>query len=112
MPPWIVVLVLGREFLITGLRSVAAKEGFAIQARDVGKLKMVVQIVAVVSTIFAHGWNEWNIFGMILGVRFVAKLAIIFMVAVTLISAVEYFSAFWGKVSRTRQPQKSAAPTA
>jgi len=109
MPPWIVVLVLGREFLITGLRSVAAREGFAIQARDVGKLKMVVQIVAVVSTIFAHGWNQWNIFGMILGVRFVARLAIGFMVAVTLISAVEYFSAFWGKLSRSRQATSAAA---
>ena len=69
MPPWIAVLVLGREFLITGLRSVAATEGFTIQARELGKLKMVVQIVAIVATIFAHRWYEWNWFGFIVGVE-------------------------------------------
>src|ERR1019366_3689801 len=51
MPAWVVILVLGREFLITGLRNVAATEGFAIQARELGKLKMVLQIVAVVAVI-------------------------------------------------------------
>ncbi len=101
MPPWIVVLVLGREFLITGLRSVAVSEGFAIQAREMGKLKMVVQIVAVVSTIFAHRWFEWNWWGFIVGVQFTARLAIWFMVAVTLLSAVDYFLAFWHQVNRS-----------
>jgi CDP-diacylglycerol--glycerol-3-phosphate 3-phosphatidyltransferase len=99
MPPWIAVLVLGREFLITGLRSVAARQGFTIQARELGKLKMVVQIVAIVSTIFAHGWYEWNWWGFIVGVEFTAKLGIWFMLAVTLISAVDYFHAFWTKVA-------------
>ena len=74
MPPWIAVLVLGREFLITGLRSVAATEGFAIQARELGKLKMVVQIVAIVATIFAHRWYEWNCFGFIVGVNLIARM--------------------------------------
>ena len=101
MPPWIVVLVLGREFLITGLRSVAVSEGLAIQARDMGKLKMVVQIVAVVSTIFAHHWVVWNWWGFIVGVVFTARLAIWFMVAVTVLSAVDYFVAFWHQVSRS-----------
>jgi CDP-diacylglycerol--glycerol-3-phosphate 3-phosphatidyltransferase len=109
MPPWVVVLVLGREFLITGLRSAAVSEGFAIQASDLGKLKMVVQIVAVVSAVFAHGWYEWNWWGFIVGVVFTARLAIWFMVAVTLISAVDYFAAFWHKVS---SPGRNAAATA
>ena len=108
MPPWIVVLVLGREFLITGLRSVAVSEGLAIQARDMGKLKMVVQIVAVVSTIFAHRWVEWNWWGFIVGVHFTARLAIWFMVAVTILSAVDYFVAFWHQVSRS--PHGAALP--
>src|SRR5947209_19178989 len=42
---WITVVIIGREFLITGLRSIAVSEGFTIQASDVGKLKTVVQIV-------------------------------------------------------------------
>jgi CDP-diacylglycerol--glycerol-3-phosphate 3-phosphatidyltransferase len=118
MPPWIVVLVLGREFLITGLRSVAASEGLAIQARDVGKLKMVIQIVAIVACTLAHGWYEWNIFGFLIGVQLVARMATWFMLAVTLISAVDYMMAFWGRVDRsqyTHTPESakaSAAPLA
>ena len=108
MPPWIAVLVLGREFLITGLRSVAASQGFTIQARELGKLKMVVQIVAIVATIFAHRWVEWNWFGFIVGVNLIARMAIWFMLVVTVLSAVDYFMAFWTKVSRAARPQPTA----
>ena len=110
MPPWIVILVLGREFLITGLRSVAATEGFAIQARDVGKLKMVVQIVAVVSAILAHGWYEWNFWGFIVGVELVARISIWFMLFVSLLSAVDYFIAFWARVDRSTRLQATPVP--
>lgn len=112
MPPWIVVLVLGREFLITGLRSVAATEGFTIQARELGKLKMVVQIVAVVATILAHGWYEWNWFGFIVGVQLIARISIWFMLAVTLISAVDYFAAFWTRVERSAHGRPAACSPA
>jgi CDP-diacylglycerol--glycerol-3-phosphate 3-phosphatidyltransferase len=108
MPPWIAVLVLGREFLITGLRSVAATQGFTIQARELGKLKMVVQIVAIVATIFAHRWYEWNWFGFIVGVELIARMAIWFMLVVTVLSAVDYFMAFWNRVSRAARPQPAA----
>jgi CDP-diacylglycerol--glycerol-3-phosphate 3-phosphatidyltransferase len=109
MPPWIVVLVLGREFLITGLRSVAATEGFAIQARDLGKLKMVLQIVAVIASILAHRWYEWNFFGFIIGVELIARIAIWFMLAVTLLSAVDYFIAFWDRVDRSARSHQAGA---
>ena len=105
MPPWIAVLVLGREFLITGLRSVAATQGFTIQARELGKLKMVVQIVAIVATIFAHRWYEWNWFGFIVGVNLIARMAIWFMLVVTVLSAVDYFMAFWSRLSHAARPQ-------
>lgn len=112
MPPWIVVLVLGREFLITGLRSVAATEGFAIQARELGKLKMVLQIVAVVAAILAHRWYEWNFFGFIIGVELIARIAIWFMLAVTLLSAVDYFIAFWARVDRSASSHRSKSVAA
>ena len=108
MPPWIAVLVLGREFLITGLRSVAASQGFTIQARELGKLKMVVQIVAIVATIFAHRWQEWNWFGFIVGVELIARIAIWFMLVVTVLSAVDYFLAFWHRVARAVRSHPAA----
>ena len=50
MKPWIAVLVIGREFLVSGLRSIASSEGFTIEASELGKLKTVVQIVAIVAS--------------------------------------------------------------
>src|SRR5215475_10776378 len=63
VPPWIAVVIIGREFLVSGLRSIAASEGFTIEASDLGKFKMVVQIVSVVAVILAHRWTEWPIYG-------------------------------------------------
>jgi len=52
-PSWSVVVILGREFIVTGLRSVAASEGIIIQAQSVGKLKMWAQCVAIVALLVA-----------------------------------------------------------
>ena len=52
-PSWAVVIILGREFIITGLRSVAAAEGIIIQAQSIGKLKMWAQCVAIVALLVA-----------------------------------------------------------
>lgn len=54
-PSWSVVIILGREFIITGLRSVAAAEGIIIQAQSIGKLKMWAQCVAIVALLVAAG---------------------------------------------------------
>lgn len=52
-PSWAVVIILGREFIITGLRSIAAIEGIVIQAQTVGKIKMWAQCVAIVALLVA-----------------------------------------------------------
>src|SRR6516162_1315423 len=53
MKVWIAVVIISREFLISGLRSIAASEGFTITASELGKLKTIVQIVAVTTAILA-----------------------------------------------------------
>ncbi len=52
-PAWVVVIILGREFIITGLRSMAASEGIIIQAQKSGKIKMWAQCVAIVALLVA-----------------------------------------------------------
>jgi CDP-diacylglycerol--glycerol-3-phosphate 3-phosphatidyltransferase len=52
-PAWAVVIILGREFAITGLRSIAAAEGLIMQAQISGKLKMWAQCIAIVSLLVA-----------------------------------------------------------
>ena len=46
-PAWAVVIIVGREFAVTGLRSIAATEGVVISASPMGKFKMVAQVVTV-----------------------------------------------------------------
>src|SRR5262249_52310813 len=43
-PAWAVVIIVGREFAVTGLRSIAASEGVIISASRMGKFKMVAQL--------------------------------------------------------------------
>lgn len=52
-PAWTVVIILGREFIVTGLRSIAATEGIIIAAQKVGKIKMWAQCVAIVALLVA-----------------------------------------------------------
>lgn len=46
-PAWAVVIIIGREFAVTGLRSIAAVDGFVIAASKMGKFKMLAQVVTV-----------------------------------------------------------------
>jgi CDP-diacylglycerol--glycerol-3-phosphate 3-phosphatidyltransferase len=101
VPAWVAVIVIGREFLVSGLRGIAASEGFTIEASDLGKFKMVVQIVSVVAVIVDHRWKEWPLWGgYFFPVHWIAWVAIWFMVSLSLISAVDYFVAFWSKIDR------------
>jgi len=98
---WVAVIVIGREFLISGLRSIAASEGFTIEASELGKFKMVVQIVSIVATILAMRWDYWILTSwLLLPVRLIAHMSVWFMVAVSIISAVDYFWGFWKKIDK------------
>src|ERR1051326_2017656 len=47
LPGWMAILIVGREFAITGLRSIAAELGYTIRSSDLGKTKMFSQVVAI-----------------------------------------------------------------
>jgi len=106
---WIVVVIIGREFLISGLRSIAASEGFTVTASELGKLKTVVQIVSVVSAILAHRWDQWQIGPIVIPVKWYAIAAIYFAALVSVISAVDYFIAFWKKIDHASKDRRKAA---
>ncbi len=101
VPAWIAVLVIGREFLVSGLRSIAASGGFTIEASNLGKFKMLVQIVCVVAVILDHRWKVWPVYGnFVFPVHWIAYAAIWFVVCVSLVSAADYFIAFWSKIDK------------
>jgi len=105
---WIVVVIIGREFLISGLRSIASSEGFTIEASELGKLKTVIQIVCVVSAILAHGWYQWQFGVLIVPVKWIAIAAIYFTVLVSVISAIDYFVGFWKKIDHASKDRRKA----
>lgn len=57
VPAWMVLVILGREIIITGLRGVASTEGIVIQASDLGKYKTIFQIVAIIGLILHYNYN-------------------------------------------------------
>lgn len=105
--PWIAVIVIGREFLVSGLRSIASSEGFTIQASDLGKLKTLIQIISVVAAILDHGWHVWHFGWFIVPVDLIAVVGIYWMTAVSVISAVDYFVGFWRKIDKASTGQRN-----
>ena len=105
---WIAVVIIGREFLISGLRSIASSEGFTIQASDLGKLKTVTQIVAVVAAILAHHWYQWQFGVVIIPLEWIAIAAIYFTVLVSTISAIDYFVGFWKQIDHASKDRRKA----
>ncbi len=100
VPAWMAVVIIGREFLVSGLRSIAAQQGFTIDASDLGKVKMVVQIVVVVLCILDHRWLQWEFGRFFFPIHVLARVGIWCMVTLSLVSAIDYFAAFWSKIDR------------
>jgi CDP-diacylglycerol--glycerol-3-phosphate 3-phosphatidyltransferase len=101
VPAWMAVIIIGREFLVSGLRSIAASEGFTIQASELGKLKMFVQIFSVVAAIIDHHWAYLPWYFLSLPVHPIALASIWVMVVLSLWSAADYFVAFWKQIDQT-----------
>lgn len=57
MPAWAVVLLLAREFSVTGLRSVAASEGVVISAGNEGKTKTALQMIGTIALVLGYPFH-------------------------------------------------------
>lgn len=57
VPAWMVLVILGREIIITGLRGIASSEGIVIQASDLGKYKTIFQLVAIIGLLLHFDYN-------------------------------------------------------
>ena len=89
-PAWMVAVILGREFAITALRSIAYARGIAVPASPLGKVKMVAQVVAILALILAHGQlREFYL-------DRVGQAALWVVVVTALLSAADYFRRFGG----------------
>ena len=89
-PAWMVVIIIGREFAVSGLRSIAASEGFSIEVSTLGKGKMVAQVIAVAGLILGNELGGW--------MRQTGRLMLWAVVFFALLSMVQYFREFWSKL--------------
>jgi CDP-diacylglycerol--glycerol-3-phosphate 3-phosphatidyltransferase len=89
LPGWMVILIIGREFAVSGLRSIAAAEGYTIKAGELGKSKMMLQVVGITLVMLSIRWPDLRTF---------ALAAMWAVVGLGLASAVDYFRKFWRKV--------------
>ena len=89
VPAWMVVIIVGREFAVSGLRSIATAEGWVLKASELGKTKMVSQVVAITVIVLEHRYPAVHPLGEVL-----LWMVVLFAVA----SAVQYFWYFWKRL--------------
>ena len=116
VPAWMVVIIVGREFAVSGLRGIASAEGFILQASDLGKTKMVLQVVAISTLVLegrvpevAHQFlgitltGQWHYITTRLPGYVLLWLVMLFAIA----SAAQYFWSFWKKLDdRLKRPSR------
>ncbi|MFQ5817962.1 MAG: CDP-diacylglycerol--glycerol-3-phosphate 3-phosphatidyltransferase [Terriglobia bacterium] len=86
---WMVVIIIGREFAVLGLRNIASAEGFTITASELGKAKMVLQVAAVSLLVLG---SRYAVLGP------VGELALWLVLVFAVVSATQYFRDFWRKL--------------
>jgi CDP-diacylglycerol--glycerol-3-phosphate 3-phosphatidyltransferase len=90
---WIAMVIIAREFAVTGLRGVAAEQGVVIQASWLGKLKTILQVGAIIALIAAYP------------APFGVDLLVYLAVAVTVASGVDYFFGFRRMLETSKEPK-------
>ncbi len=92
-PAWMIVVIISREFAVSGLRSIAAQQGISIPASPLGKGKTVSQVVAISLLILGHQLGEF---------LFISKVALWIVVVFAIFSAIDYFVKFWKLLMKSR----------
>ena len=87
---WIVVVIIGRELAVTGLRAVAAGVGVIVPASRLAKWKTVSQYIAIIMLILEKGFESAPLHAVATGVLWGA-------LGLTIVSAVDYFYRFFRK---------------
>jgi len=89
---WIAIVIIGREFAVTGLRAIASSENIIIPAETAGKFKVGAQVTAILALLLDYIMeNEW--------LRNLGTLALWIAMLLALYSAIYYFRVFWKRQS-------------
>jgi CDP-diacylglycerol--glycerol-3-phosphate 3-phosphatidyltransferase len=87
---WMVVIIIGREFIVVGLREIASVEGLVIPASPLGKTKMVLQVLAGCAVILTANHPGLKTLG----------ITLLWLVVISaVLSAIHYFQMFWSQIN-------------
>ena len=103
-PAWMVVIIVGREVVVVGLRAIAAAQGFSVPVSDLGKIKMVLQVCAAALLILSSRYEILAAMGTV---------ALWLVVFFALVSAARYLVEFWRGLNgrgKQRQPRLIVVP--
>lgn len=98
VPAWMVVVIIGREIAVTGLRSIASSEGIIIAASDLGKGKMIMQISAIIGLLLHYQYMGIDFHAVGIRLLWIA-------LALTTWSGFDYFNKFIKVI--LKEPQKA-----
>ena len=111
MPAWVVVLLLGREISVTGLRSVAASEGVVISAGNEGKTKTALQMIGIIALLLGYPFHMsylgWDL-GIVDLVR-VGQMLVLLSLLFSFASAAQYVGLFAAAVEAKQRKRDGAA---
>ena len=94
--PWMAVVLIAREFLVTGIRGLAESQGIDFRAMWTGKVKMIVQCAAVIGVlVYLALIYETQNQGVLTAFRWARDIAIWATLIVTVASAWQYISKAW-----------------
>jgi CDP-diacylglycerol--glycerol-3-phosphate 3-phosphatidyltransferase len=103
IPSWIVLVILGREFIISGLRTIAMSEGILIPASYGGKWKTALQLVGIVTLIVHYQYSiDFLFITFPLSFHGVGMLLTYMSLVPSLWSAIDYFRGFLNGVFEAR----------
>jgi CDP-diacylglycerol--glycerol-3-phosphate 3-phosphatidyltransferase len=92
LPAWMVVILIGREFAVTGLRGIAASVGIIVPASELAKYKAATQYFAITLLIIEKGMSPTPFF-----FHLIAYGAFWVALGLTLVSGIDYFVRFFKK---------------
>lgn len=110
VPAWLIIVLLSREFIVNGLRQIAASEGMVIAAGQEGKWKTALQLVGIVA-LCVHYTHPVNFLFATYDVNFnlVGKTLIYLSTAFSVWSAATYFQAFLQMLAKRGGPTQKPA---
>lgn len=104
VPAWMVMIIIGREIAVTGLRGIAASVGVIVSASEMAKYKTATQYVAIALLIFEKGVPP-----QFAAFHWISSAALWVALILTVVSGVDYFVRFFRKTdyhALVREPER------